>query len=115
MSNYRVPMWQQNTKMLLGEVLSKISFACEPTWLLHEFSGTGVAPNGLGMVEFETCIRESGPARFDTASLTNFASALTDVYDLRITAWSGHKIAEIVGFDSECWDIWLDDSLAKYR
>lgn len=105
-------MWP-GEKILLDDVLARLSFSCDVNWTLYEFSGSGTAPDGSSMVDFEKKILET-PAgfQFGADDLEKFSREITDITDITLVGFcSGKKIIEIVGFDSSDWEITADETL----
>jgi hypothetical protein len=104
-------MWPGAEKILLRDVLERLSFACSVNWTLYEFRGSGVAPDGGGMAEFERKLLESSTElSFSTDRVAKFASDITDITDITLAGFcADRKIIEIVGFDSGSWEITADE------
>lgn len=113
MSFIRVEMWSGNKKLLLNGVLERLQLQEPPEWRLLEFSGSGVAPDNRDMASFERDVRSVG-YHFSTEGLKKFSDRLTDVSEVKlIGAFQGRNVVEINGYDSQFWEIWTDDYIAK--
>jgi hypothetical protein len=106
-------MWPGEAKILLEDVLARLSFSCEVRWVIYEFSGSGVAPNGDGMVAFEQKLLDTPSGfQFDVDAIAKFAREITDITDITLAGFcADRKIIEIVGFDSTSWEITADEDL----
>lgn len=105
-------MWPGEKKILLDDVLEQLSFSCSVSWTIYEFSGSGTAPDGGGMVDFEQRLLETSTGfQFRADGIAKFARGLTDVTDIRLAGFCAEKkIIEIVGFDSSSWEITADEA-----
>jgi hypothetical protein len=97
----------------------------EWTWAIIEFTGTGTAPDGIGMPDFESCLWELEQGwLFTWEELVSFANGIHQAFSCFIVAVdSVVKIRRpvevdeppegcIIGleaFDGSEWVIWSDD------
>lgn len=116
MRTYRFDMWSDDHKLLLRDVLNRIRFKRAISWVLLYFHGTGSAPNGKGMVDFEEEVRRTAKGyALDQETLDELCRGLTDIYDLKLVGLvSGLKVAEIEAIDSSLWEVRLDDRFATF-
>jgi hypothetical protein len=116
MKYYRIDMWQAGRKVMLADILKRLSTPSSIEWSLLEFHGTGTAPDGKGMVEFENEVRRcSDGYRFDGEAMEKFASELTDIDDLDLVGMdTGRKSVEIGAFDSGHWEVVVDETRSSF-
>jgi hypothetical protein len=109
-------MWQRGRKIMLVDILSRLSTPESVSWRLMEFYGTGTAPDGRGMVDFENEILQSPIGYFFTREyLEKFASGLTDIYDLKLVGMDrGRTLVELVAVDSDYWEITVDGEFTSF-
>jgi hypothetical protein len=103
------------TKILLDNVLAKLLIQRKIEWFLRDLCGVGVAPTGESMAVFEQAIRNNSTGfQFSNESLKVFSRDLADITDLVLVGMcDDRKVVEIVGFDSDYWEIWTDDEAVK--
>lgn len=113
MISFELDMWAGETKILLGDVIDRLSFSCGVNWRLYEFFGSGVAPGGNSMVAFEQKVRETAEGlQFSVEGIAKFAREITDITDITLVGFCAERrIIEIVGFDSTRWEIDADEDL----
>lgn len=117
MTKFRTRMWTAGEKLMLQDVLRRLQFHNQPTWVLFEFFGVGRAPNGLEISMFEKKVLDSPSGyRFDSVEFHEFVESLQDVSDVNLIGVLGdqRKIVEIKGMDSTYWEIWFDDAAAHF-
>lgn len=101
---------------MLADILSRLTTRISISWSLIEFYGTGTAPKGKGMVDFETEIQQSSDGyRFSHEGLKKFAAGVTDIYDLSLVGMDdGRKLVEIRAIDSDCWEVTIDEEFSSF-
>ncbi|MBL8296832.1 MAG: hypothetical protein JNN30_00660 [Rhodanobacteraceae bacterium] len=116
MKSFRFAMWQHGNKIMLVDVIGRLSMTDSVSWRLMEFYGTGAAPDGMGMVDFENEVRQRPAGYLFTAEgLGKFASGLTDIYDLKLIGTDrGHTLVELEAVDSDYWEITIDEEFSSF-
>ena len=96
-------------------------------WVILEFFGTGQAPGGISMPEFEDRIRSADYGLTMTwAELKEFGAHVTQTFDCEIVAireaddaakppGTDSAIAKICAFDSTQWYVSVNESLDEFR
>jgi hypothetical protein len=124
---------KNGTKVALADLLAQIPDN-NLVWSILEFNGSGTAPAGLTMTEFQTLARATDRGhRLSWPALNEFAASLSDVTDCRIVGalkWKNISATKldagaVVGIevileaiDSTEWSVWahheelLDDLIS---
>ena len=96
-------------------------------WILREFFGTGEAPGGISMQEFEDRVRSAGDGlRMTLSELKNFGAHVEQAIDCEVVAirateeavlppGSDPAVAEICAFDRTEWHVAVDDSVGEFQ
>jgi hypothetical protein len=96
-------------------------------WIIFEFFGTGRAPMGMGMPEFEDRVRSAPEGlQMTWAELKSFGAGLGQTFDCEIVAfraadyYEAHRsvdlaIAKICAFDSTEWYVAVDETVEEFQ
>jgi hypothetical protein len=117
MSIYSLEMWASDQKLLLADILERLQFRLQPSWILFQFSGVGDAPDGLEMSVFERKIKKIPSGyRFSPHDFHKFTNSLQDLSDLKLIGVldDQRKIVEIHAVDSTYWYLWVDDDVVVF-
>lgn len=111
----KFPMWIQGRKIPLYEILDRLVLNREPEWLLYEIEYIGSAPGELSVLDFERLVRESTAGYFlSSGDLVGLARNMRDLDNLDLRGnYEGHRVVEIVAFDSSEWEIRVDGEIVE--
>jgi hypothetical protein len=96
-------------------------------WVIFEFFGTGRAPMGMGMPEFEDQVRSAPEGlQMTWAELRAFGADVTQAFECEIVAFRDNNyyethrsvdlaIAKICALDSTEWYVSVDETAEEFR
>ncbi|SOD67547.1 hypothetical protein SAMN06297387_1322 [Streptomyces zhaozhouensis] len=103
----RIPMWAGKSLIGLNDILSVVPVN-EWEWRLWDFFGTGQAPEGSPMAEFEQRVTETPEGvGFNWPEIANFAAGLDQTHDCLLTAAQPHMGPTPAQVSDSNWDACL--------